>query len=59
MRKFYSTLRIAVTLIMARTFGAYSHSGWNGVHDFAQYRWRGKTYSIPTAPDDPAEGPPQ
>lgn len=47
-RKFFSTLRICGCLIMARTFGTYVHSGWDGVNEYAQYRWRGQEWRIPT-----------
>jgi len=57
-RKLRSTLRIAFTLALARTFGEYQHS----VHDsggltYAIYRWRDQEWPFPTAPleveDDP------
>jgi hypothetical protein len=51
MRKFCNTIRIAVTLTMARTFGAYKHTicgeGWP---DCAVYEWRGRLWAIPTSP---------
>ena len=43
------TLRLATTLILARTFGRYIHSGWDGRHDYAKYEWRGRYWYIPTA----------
>ena len=52
MRKLISTLRIAATLIAARTFGRYIHSGWNGVHEYSRYKWRGKVWTIPLTPND-------
>lgn len=48
LRKLRSTLRICLTLLLARMFGEYIHSGWNGVYDYARYRWRGQDYAIPT-----------
>jgi hypothetical protein len=50
MKKHLQTLRIAFTLIMARTFGEYKHSGWNGDFHYARYKWRGKEWCIPTSP---------
>ena len=35
LHKFWRTVAIAATLIMARTFGRYLHSGWNGSHNYA------------------------
>jgi hypothetical protein len=35
---------------MARMFGEYHHSGWNGQVEFARYRWRGEEWLIPTGP---------
>ena len=45
--KFWHTLRLAGCMIMARTFGEYVNSGWNGDVDFAVYRWRGRCWFIP------------
>ena len=56
--KFWSTLRICVRIIMARTFGEYIHSGWNGQNDYARYRWRGHDYFIQTTPAKPTEPKP-
>jgi len=53
MRKFINTLSLAATLIAARTFGRYVHSGWNGDHEYAKYEWRGRFWRIPTSPDQP------
>ena len=47
------TLRLAFTLVMARTFGRYIHSGWNGQHNYASYEWRGRVWLIPTSPVAP------
>lgn len=51
MMKLASTLRIAATLILARTFGRYVYSvGGAGEPDYAVYHWRGKRWCFPTAP---------
>jgi hypothetical protein len=49
MKKHIETLRIAFTLIMARTFGEYMHSGWTEF-DYAKYKWRGREWCIPLSP---------
>ncbi len=49
LRKAFSTAKILFCLGMARTFGVYVHTVWNGQFDYAVYRWRGKTWAIPTA----------
>ena len=46
--KFFHTLRVCAGIIMARTFGTYLHSGWDGDRDFCIYEWRGRKYYIPT-----------
>lgn len=46
--KLLRTLRICWCVLMARTFGEYGHSGWNGHSEYAQYRWRGRWWKIPT-----------
>lgn len=51
-RKLLGTFKICFILFMARTFGHYNHSGWNGVFEYASYNWRGKTYHIPLGPID-------
>jgi len=51
--KLIKTMRICATLFMARTFGEYEHSGWNGDHDYVQYNWRGKSWRIPTSEVEP------
>jgi hypothetical protein len=48
-KKFCHTLRILFCLGMARTFGRYEYSGWNGEIDYAQYQWRGRSWLIPTS----------
>ncbi len=57
-KKFGSTLRICARVIMARTFGEYAHSSWNGDCDYARYRWRGHDYFIQTTPAKPREPKP-
>lgn len=44
------TIRVLSILFMARMFGEYIHSGWNGEFDYARYRWRGNEWIIPTSP---------
>ena len=56
MRKLLSTIRIAGTLAMARTFGRYEHSGWNGEFSYARYRFAGRSWVIPTGPADEPHG---
>ena len=51
MRKLWSTIRICATIIVARHFGQYVHSGWDGEHSYARYRWRGRDVFIPTLQD--------
>lgn len=48
--KAWSTARIITVLACARTFGEYEHSGWNGDFEYARYKWRGKSWIIPTGP---------
>jgi hypothetical protein len=52
MLKFANTLRLCASLLMARTFGRYLHSGWNGDVEYARYEWRGREWVIPTGPAD-------
>lgn len=52
LRKLLRTLSILSKLGMARMFGEYVHSGWNGQCEYARYRWRGKEWIIPTSPID-------
>lgn len=49
-RKLASTVRILTCLGMARTFGQYQHSGWDGDINYARYSWRGREWIIPTGP---------
>lgn len=58
LRKLRSTTRLLANLWMARTFGEYVHSGWNGQVEYARYRWRGQEWLIPTSPIDPTERQP-
>lgn len=53
LRKFKSTLAICGRILMARTFGKYAHSGWNGQNDYALYRWRDRDYFIQITPAKP------
>jgi len=48
LRKLCGTIRILARLGMARTFGEYIHSGWNGEISYARYRWRGREWIVPT-----------
>lgn len=45
--KLTQTLKIAATLVLARTFGRYIHSGWNGDFEYAKYKWRGREWCVP------------
>ncbi|HSC56990.1 MAG TPA: hypothetical protein VLC51_07280 [Nitrospira sp.] len=49
LHKLTGTLHILGCLFMARMFGEYEHSGWDGQINFARYRWRGETWIIPTS----------
>lgn len=49
-KKAWQTFKICKTLFMARTFGEYKHSGWNGRFDYCSYRYKGRTYDIPMSP---------
>lgn len=57
-RKFLHTIRIAFTLVMARTFGKYCHSGFDGTIGltYARYMWRGQSWLFPTAPLEDDDG---
>lgn len=48
-KKLYSTIRIVTNLALARTFGKYIHSGWDGTTEYARYKWRGKEWIISTS----------
>lgn len=49
-KKFKSTLNICVTLFVARMFGKYEHSLWDGKSEYAQYRLMGASWLIPLTP---------
>jgi len=49
LKKLCSTVRILACLGLARTFGQYEHSGWDGTISFARYRWHGQSWVIPTS----------
>lgn len=51
-RKLVSTARILFALGMARTFGEYVHSVYDGELDCAVYKWRGRSWVIPTGPKE-------
>lgn len=53
LRKLTSTARVVATLFMARTFGSYEHTVFDGGMEYARYRWRGETWAFPTAPMEP------
>lgn len=55
MAKLLNTLRICACLFMARTFGRYQHSGWDGTLHYHRYEWRGREWIIPAGPVDEAE----
>lgn len=46
MKKFFWTLEELFTQFMARTFGRYSHSGWDHHRNYCVYDWNGKRYFI-------------
>lgn len=50
MKKLLNTLRILFTLMLARTFGTYEHTVWDGKMSYARYQWRGKVWAFPTEP---------
>lgn len=52
MAKLANTLKLCATLFMARTFGKYEHTVWNGEFDYARYTWRGRSWAFPTSPID-------
>lgn len=49
-RKLLGTLRLLWCLGAARMLGEYEHSGWNGEFPYARYRWRDRSWIIPTGP---------
>ncbi len=56
LRKLLKTLRIVITLALARTFGRYECSVWSpsGLK-YAKYHWRGEVWAFPTEPMDEEE----
>ncbi len=50
--KLGSTIGMLFCLFMARMFGEYQHSGWDGVISYARYSWRGHEWIIPTSAVD-------
>jgi len=52
LHKLCSTVAMLFCLFMARTFGKYQHSGWDGVIEYARYSWRGKEWVFPTSAVD-------
>jgi hypothetical protein len=46
------TVGMLFCLFMARMFGEYRHSGWDGAISYARYTWRGKEWIIPTSAVD-------
>lgn len=49
LKKLYKTICITANLAMARTFGKYVYSGWDGDTAYARYTWRGKDWKITTS----------
>ena len=47
-------LKMLGILFLARMFGQYVHSAWDGFH-YARYRWRGREYAFPTSAFDEPE----
>jgi hypothetical protein len=54
--KLTSTIKLGFTLMLARTFGYYLYSTWNGGFEYAIYKYRGKTWAFPTTPIDNKDG---
>lgn len=52
MSRLLGTIKICACLFMARTFGDYLHSGWDGVIEYHRYAWRGEEWIIPKGPVD-------
>lgn len=53
LRKLRSTLSILATLFMARTFGRYEHTVFDGDMEYARYVWRGEVWAFPTTAMEP------
>lgn len=52
LHKLTGTLAMLFCLFMARMFGEYRNSGWDGVITYARYTWRGKEWIFPTSAVD-------
>lgn len=52
LHKLSGTIAMLACLFMARMFGEYRHSGWDGVIHYARYTWRGREWIIPTSAVD-------
>jgi len=50
MSKLWHTLKMCACMAMARTYGEYINSGWDGQCDFSVYLWRGRYWFIPLGP---------
>ena len=53
LRKLRSTLSILATLFMARTFGRYEHTVFDGDMEYARYTWRGEVWAFPRTAMEP------
>jgi hypothetical protein len=56
-RKLGRTLGMLTCLFMARMFGQYRHSGWDGVISYARYSWFGYEWIFPTSAVESASLP--
>jgi Na+/H+ antiporter NhaC len=52
LHKLRSTVAMLFCLFMARMFGKYQHSGWDGAIEYARYTWCGKEWIFPTSAID-------
>lgn len=50
MRKLRSTIATCAALFMARMFGRYEHTVYDGSFEYHRYRWRGEVWAFPKAP---------
>lgn len=57
LHKLGKTSAMLFCLFMARMFGEYRHSGWDGVIEYARYSWRGHDWIIPTSAAEPFPTP--
>lgn len=48
LRKLRNTVQILSCLLAARMLGKYETTVWNGEFGYARYRWRGRSWPIPT-----------